>query len=149
MLQRWNDSQWSSQTEYISFEMWILFLLHSFESLIHETTIHLSDADETVSVKDISKIQDSQGGTSSWSLYIWELIIEQLLTGTPPTSVNSNIVAIVKAFSPTTNIKELTRIWQALTVLLVVVQTLARNCIAKDKNWEQLFNESFLSHYLN
>ncbi len=114
------------------------------DSLLQESTLRLSVADEAVPVKEISKTRDGRGGTSSWPLYIWELIIEQLVNGTPPTSVNSNIVAMVKLFSPTTKIKELPSIWtieRARTVLLVLVQTLATYRIAKADKWEQLFTD--------
>ena len=36
-----------------------------------------------------------KGGASSWPLFVWELILEQLVNGTPPTSVNSNIVSFI------------------------------------------------------
>lgn len=114
------------------------------DSLLQETSFCLSVADEAVPVKEISKTRDGRGGTSSCPLYIWELIIEQLVNGTPPTSVNSNIVAMVKLFSPTTKIKELPSIWtirRARTVLLVLVQTLATYRIAKADKWEQLFTD--------
>ncbi len=52
-----------------------------------------------------------KGGASSWPLFVWELILEQLVNGTPPTSVNSNIVSFIQRFSPQTIIKELPSIW--------------------------------------
>lgn len=69
---------------------------------------------------------------------------EQLVNGAPPTSINSNIIVMVKAFSPTIKIKGLpsiSTIWWARTVLLVIVQTLAAYCIAKADKWEQLFTD--------
>ena len=75
---------------------------------------------------------------------IWELIIDQLANGTPPTSVNDNIKAFFRKFSPTTKIRELPSVWKirlARSVILVVVQTLDSYNIAKAKKWEQLFVE--------
>ena len=76
--------------------------------------------------------------------YVWELIIEQIMNGTPPSCINNNIVTMIKVFSPTTEIRELPSIWtirRARTVLLVVVQTLATYRIAKANKWEQLFTD--------
>lgn len=67
-------------------------------------------------------------------------IIELLVNGTPPKSLIYNIVATMKEFSPTTNIKELPKFltfWWAQTILLVVVQTL----VAKADKWKQIFTE--------
>ena len=36
-----------------------------------------------------------KGGASSWPLFVWELILEQLVNGTPPTSVNSSIISFI------------------------------------------------------
>ena len=64
------------------------------------------------------------GGASSWPHFVCELILEQIANGTPPTSVNANIVSTVRHFSPLTIIKEQPSIWtkrRGRTVLLVVV----------------------------
>ena len=47
----------------------------------------------------------------SWPSYVWEIIIEQLINGTPPSSVNANIMTMIKTFSPSTVIQELPSIW--------------------------------------
>jgi hypothetical protein len=111
---------------------------------LDESTLHLSIAEAAVPIKAIAKSRDGRGGTSSWPLYVWELIIEQLVNGTPPTAINSNIISMIKTFSPTTTISELPSIWtirRARTVLLVIVQTLATYRIAKADKWEQLFTD--------
>ena len=85
-----------------------------------------------------------KGGASSWLLFVWELILEQLVNGTPPTSVNSNIVSFIQRFSPQTIIKELPSIWtirRGRTVLLVIVQTLAAYRLARAKKWGQLHTD--------
>ena len=74
----------------------------------------------------ITKEREGRRGRPQWQLYIYELIMEQLVNGTPPSSVNGNIVAHVKAFSPTTIVKELPSIWtirRTRTILLIVVLT--------------------------
>ena len=81
---------------------------------------------------------------SRWPFYMWELIIEQLVNGTPPSAVNNNIIALVKCFSPSTKISEMPSIWtirRSRTVLLIIVQTLAVYRIAKANKWEQLFTD--------
>ena len=87
---------------------------------------------------------NNRGGASSWPLIVWELILEQLVNGTPPTSINSNIVMFIQRFLPKTVIKEQPSIWtirRGRTVLLVVVQTLAAYRLAKAKRWGQLFTD--------
>ena len=114
------------------------------EEQLDNSALSLSNANAAVPIKTIAKSRDGRGGTSSWPLYVWELIIEQLVNGTPPTAINSNIVTMIKTFSPTTTISELPSIWtirRARTVLLVVVQTLATYRIAKADKWEQLFTD--------
>ena len=70
--------------------------------------------------------------------------MEQLINGTPPSSVNENIFAMLKTFSPSIEIKELPSIWtirRARTVLLVIVQVLATYRIGKANKWVQLFTD--------
>ena len=76
---------------------------------------------------------------------IWELIIDQLVKGTPPTSVNDNIKDFVCKFSPTTKIRELPSIWkirQAPLVLLVIFQTMDAYRLSKANQWEPLFADA-------
>ena len=92
----------------------------------------------------ITKEREGRRGRPQWQLYIYELIMEQLVNGTPPSSVNGNIVAHVKAFSPTTIVKELPSIWtirRTRTILLIVVQTLAAYRLGRSKKWKQLFTD--------
>ena len=111
---------------------------------LEKTTMALVSLRDAVPIKVIERERRGKHGSKSWPLYIWELILEQLVSGTPLTSVNDNIVAHVKKFSPTTKINELPSIWtirRARTVLLVVVQTLATYRIAKADRWGQLFSD--------
>lgn len=116
---------------------------------LEEAKTALVDATEAMPFKCIEKVRQGRGGKSTWPLHVWELIIEQLVNGTPPSSVNDNIVAHVKTFSPKTEIKSLPSIWtirRARTVLLVIVQTLAVHRIAKADKWEQLFTDATSRH---
>ena len=67
---------------------------------IEDTERKLKIAECSVHVKEVCKIRDSgaRGGQLSWPHYIWESIIEQLINGTPPSSVNANIVSLLTAF---------------------------------------------------
>ena len=99
-------------------------------------------AEDFIPIKVFGKICKVKGGTSSWPSYVWEIIIEQLINGTTPSSVNANIMVMIRTFSPSTVIQKLPSIWtipRARTVLLVIVQTLASYRIAKADKWEQLF----------
>jgi hypothetical protein len=71
--------------------------------------------------------------------------MDQLVNGTPPSAVWSNIVLHVKTFSPSTTIKDTISysiIKRARTVLLVVTQTLAAYRLAKADKWLQLFTDA-------
>ena len=117
--------------------------LSELQDRLEETSIGLEEAKNALPHTVIGK-ELCRGCVRQWPLYIWELILEQLVNGTPPSSVADNIVAHVKQFSPTTVIKELHSIWtirRARTVLLVIVQTLAAHRLAKADKWEQLFTD--------
>jgi uncharacterized protein YhaN len=67
--------------------------------------------EEMSPVKCFGKVHQGRRGATSWPHYVWELILEQLVNGTPPTSINANIVAIIQSACPTTTIRELPSIW--------------------------------------
>ena len=104
----------------------------------------LTAAEEAVPIREFGKVHEGNRGQATWLLYVWELIIEQLVNGTPPSSVNPNIVTFIKKLSPSIVIRELPSIWtirRARTVLLAIVQTLATYRIAKAGKWEQMFTD--------
>ena len=104
----------------------------------------LTAAEEAVPIREFGKVREGNRGQATWPLYVWELIIEQLVNGTPPSSVNPNIVTFIKKLSPSIVIHELPSIWtiqRAQTVLLAIVQTLATYHIAKAGKWEQMFTD--------
>ena len=55
----------------------------------------LASAEDAVPIKEFGKVSDGTRGQATWPLYVWELIIEQLVNGTPPSSVNANIVTVL------------------------------------------------------
>ena len=77
-----------------------------------------------------------------WPLYVWDLIITEIVNGTPPTAIPDNIVSRIRTFSPNTVIKELPSKWTvrcALSVIYVIVQTLAAYCLGQSHKWRQAF----------
>ena len=92
----------------------------------------------------IQKVRLGEKGAPSCPLYIWKLILKQVVNCTPPSSVASNIIAHVQAFSSTTVIKELPSIWTIRrwrTILAIVVQTLAAYCLGPSSKRGQLFTD--------
>ena len=70
-----------------------------------------------------------------WSLRIIQLILELLVAGTPPSSINASIVAFVKNLAPHVKVKinHLPSIWfirRCRSVLLIVCQLLAAHRLA-------------------
>jgi hypothetical protein len=119
--------------------------LAKMECLLADTAKKVAEMGDLVPIKEIAKHRDGRRGSSLWPLYVWELILEQLVNGTPPSSVNDNIILHVRKFSPSTTIKELPSIWtiwRARTVLLVVCQCIATYRLAKADRWEQLFTDA-------
>ena len=119
--------------------------MEEMQSLLDEQNRRIEHLDKAVPIKVIQKTREGRAGRPRWGLDVWELILEQLVNGTPPSSVNDNIIAHVKKFSPTTKIKELPSIWtirRARTVLLVIVQTLAAYRLGFAGKWGQLNHDA-------
>ncbi len=115
-------------------------LIVDLEVDVEEKNKQISDLDGACPVEVFGKIRHAQRGATLWPLYVWELILEMLINGTPPTAVSSNIVIFIQRFSPRTKIKETPSIWtvrRGRTVLLVVVETLAAYRLSKAKRWGQ------------
>ena len=96
--------------------------------------------------------EKGQKGALSWPLFVWEMMLEHLVNGTPPSAVNANIRSIVERVSPGTIIKELPSIWtirRARTVLLVVVQALASYRLAKANKWGQINSDETERRQIN
>ena len=111
---------------------------------VEEGRVMLAEATAAVPIMVIKKQRQGLHGAPGWPVYIYELLMEQIVNGTPPSSINGNIIAHVKAFSPMTIIKELPSIWtirRTRTILLIVVQTLAAYCLGRSDKWQQLFTD--------
>jgi hypothetical protein len=111
---------------------------------LEEKNSKLVELEGSCPIKVFGKVRHGQRGATSWPLYVWELILEQLVNGTPPSSVSANIVMFIQRFSPRTKIKEQPSLWtvrRGRTVLLVVVETLAAYRIARAKRWGQMHTD--------
>ena len=114
------------------------------EEEIESKKNEVQELEKAFPIKVFAKICGGQRGATSWPHFVWELILEQLVNGMPPSAVNSNIVSFLRCFSPMTVIKELPSIWtirRGRTVLLTVVETLATYWLAKEKRWGQMFTD--------
>lgn len=119
--------------------------LGELQSLVDDYEKKLDAAEAAVPIKVIKKRREGKSGSTRWGVEIWELILEQLVNGTPPSSINDNIIAHVKKFSPSTKIEELPSIWtirRARSVLLVIVQTLSAYRLGLADKWPQLFHDA-------
>ena len=81
--------------------------LGELQSLVDDYEKKLDAAEAAVPIKVIKKRREGKSGSTRWGVEIWELILEQLVNGTPPSSINNNIIAYVKKISPSTKIKDL------------------------------------------
>ena len=75
---------------------------------------------------------------------MWTLILEQLVNNTPPASINSNILSVLKVFSPKTKVIDLPHvntIRKGRTVLGLVCHMLAAYRLAKSKYWKQMHTD--------
>ena len=73
--------------------------------LLEENEKKMETLKVEVLIKLLGKERIVNKGKPTWSMYILELILEQLVNGTPPSSINANIVAHVKKVLPSTKIK--------------------------------------------
>ena len=100
----------------------------------------LQKLEDAIPIKVIEKCPNGKYGAISWGLEMWEMILEPLVNGMPPSSMDKNIVSFVCKFSPSTTMNELPSIYlirQAMMVLLVIVPTLAAYRPTKAYTWEQ------------
>jgi len=69
--------------------------LMELEEELDKKNDELHELDKSFSIKVFGKVRGGQRGATSWPHFVWELIMEQLVNGTPPTSVNANILSFV------------------------------------------------------
>ena len=122
--------------------------LHNLQSE-HDT--HIDEVKELRKKVPYNTIQrernfdpEAKGGQQTFPPHIWSLILEQLVNRTPPTSINANIVSVVKTFSPSTKILQLpslTSIRRGRSILLTVVQLIAARKLALSPTWIQCFTD--------
>ena len=86
-------------------------LIVDLEVDVEEKNKQIFDLDGACPVKVFGKMRHGQRGATSWPLWVWELILEMLISGTPPSAVSANIVIFIQRFSPRTIIKESPSIW--------------------------------------
>ena len=118
--------------------------VEELQAMLEESGKQLQSAQSKVPITVMKKERIGKRGATRWPAFIWESIMEQLVNGTPPSSVNSNIITFVATMAPHIEIKELPSLWtirRARTVLLVVVQTLAAYRLAKADRWGQIFSD--------
>ena len=92
----------------------------------------------------IGRQRHGNRGGRSWPHFMWEIMMEQLVNGTPPTAVNKNILTHVHHFSPECQVLELPSVWtirRARSMLLVIVQTLSAYRLGVAKKWGQLLTD--------
>ena len=70
--------------------------LEEMQALLDEQERCLDKLDKAVPIKVHQKTREGSKGRPRWGLDVWELIIEQLVNGTPPSAVNNNIISNVK-----------------------------------------------------
>ena len=111
------------------------------QSTIDRTSTALEEA---FPIKSMKKTSNGKRGQTSWPLWIWEDIIQQLVIGVPPQAVYSSMARTIKRYSPKVDINpiSMTTIMRARTVLLVIVQTLAAYRLGKADKFGQLFQDA-------
>lgn len=61
----------------------------------------IEDLNNSAPIKVFGKVRGNKKGSAlSWPLFVWELILELLVNGTPPTSINASITTFLRRFSP-------------------------------------------------
>ena len=77
--------------------------------MVDDSTKELSkmsaDFEAACPIKKIGMIGTGRGGGHHWPTHIWELILDQLVKGVPPSAVSDNIIDFVTTFSPSTKIE--------------------------------------------
>ena len=119
--------------------------LGEMNNLLEESQKKISELETAAPIKEVKRVRKGRGGVSVWPTYMWDVIMEQLVNGTPPSAVHDNINLHIDVFAPGTAIHELPSLWtirRARTVLLVICQTLAVYRLAKADRWGQLFTDA-------
>ena len=85
-----------------------------------------------------------RGGGSKWPIPVVQLVIEQIVNGTPPSSIRSNIASFFALTMPWYKIKELpglSFIRECRVVIQIMGETLTARRLASAEKWDQLFTD--------
>jgi len=80
-------------------------------------------------------------GAAKWPLWVVQLICELLVSGTPPTSIPSNIEILYETLysaSPK-SLPSVSFVRSCRTIVQVLGETISAYKLAKDDNWKQIF----------
>ena len=94
--------------------------------------------------KESNKLISARGGQKTFPFWLNGIIMEQLVNNTPPSSINSNILSVMKVVCPSTKIIELPSLdynRRLRTVLATVSLLLAAYRLAGSKYWKQLHTD--------
>ena len=84
------------------------------------------------------------GGGSKWPLPVVQLVIEQLVNGTPPTSIRCNIASFVALSMTSDKVKQLPSlsfIRECRVAIQIIGETLTAYRLANAPKWEQVFTD--------
>ena len=85
-----------------------------------------------------------RGGSSKWPIPVVQIVIEQLVNGSPPTSIRCNIASFVALLMPTSDITELpglSFIRECRVAINIIGETLTAYRLANATKWEQAFTD--------
>ncbi len=119
--------------------------LYEMSDLMEQSTQRIQELEDAMPIQVIKRTRTGRGGNSSWQPFMWDLIMEALINGTPPSAVRANIQLHIQTFAPFIDTVELPSLWtirRARTVILVITQTLAAYRLAKADKWGQVFTDA-------
>ena len=85
-----------------------------------------------------------RGGGSKWPLKVVQLVIEQLVNGTPPTSIRCNIASFLALSTTSDKIEQLPSlsfIRECRLAIQIIGETLTAYRLACAPKWEQVFTD--------
>lgn len=94
--------------------------------------------------KKVHVADGSGGGAHLWPHWMVQLVIEQLLNGTPPSAIPSNIIsqeALTSYGSEEVQVPSESFCCSMRTVIRIIAETLAAYRLGKTDVWKQLFTD--------
>ena len=113
-------------------------------SELRSKVVEVSDAKKCTDIKFCKVTNQARGGAHTWPLWMVQLILEQLVNGTPPSAISANIASQAALTMPDRPIHELpgiNYIRNCRTVLRIIGETMTAYRLAKVPKWEQLFTD--------